>query len=167
MPPLLAAELHAQGRIHPHDRPMFAAHWLAEGGWGDALVALASLRGPEPEVSELWPLALAELGVPPTTHPRVAMSWAARRVVAGERDARWLVRVLWMEWHSVDEQDDFERLVLLVDDYLDWTDRDLHSRRAAERTRAESARGAVGSAIHAMARDDVSAALAVLTEWGG
>jgi hypothetical protein len=163
MKPLLAAELFQQGRIHPDERPMLAAHWLAEGKDGEALLELASLRGHEPEVSDLWPLALAELGVTlPVTSPRVAMAWAAQRVLGGERDARWLVQTLWMTFDDVDRQDDFQRLILLIDDVLDWTDRELGSRSAEERERAAQARQAVAAAIEVMARDDVPGALRVL-----
>lgn len=152
LPPLLAAELFERGRIHPHDRPMLAAHWLAEGRGGEALLDLASLRGHEPEVSDLWPLALAELDVTlPITNARVAMAWAAKRVVDGERDARWLVRMLWLpEFAPVDEQSDFERLVLQLDDRLGWSAPDLRSQQA------------VDVAIEAMARDDVAGALHAL-----
>jgi hypothetical protein len=164
-PPLLAAELFAQGRIHPADRPTLAAQWLAEGKEGQALVELASLHGHEPEVSDLWPLALGEVGVILPTTPRAAMAWAARRVLEGERDARWLVRILWTSFADVDDQDDFERLILLLDDVLEWTDRDLRSHSPNERERAAIARAAVPATIEVMARDDVAGALRVLNEW--
>jgi len=166
MSPLLAAELFEQGRIHPHDRPMLAAQWLTEGRGGEALVELASLRGAEPEVSDLWPAALAELGIPLQTTPRAAMAWAAQQVVEGKRDTRWLVRTLWTEFDAFDEQDDFQRLILLLDDTLDWTDRDLRSRDPETRETAQLARDRLQAAIELMARDDEGAALAHLRRSG-
>jgi hypothetical protein len=87
-------------------------------------------------------------------------------VVAGERDARWLVRTLWTEFDEVVRQDDFQRLVLLLDDTLDWTDRDLRSREPETRERAQLARDRLQAAIASMARDDEGAALAHLRRPG-
>ena len=163
MQPALAAELYVRGHIHPQDRPMLAAYWLAEDSGGEAVLELASLRGHEPEVSDLWPRALAELGVAlPVTTTRATMPWAARRVLDGERDARWLVRMLAGDFEWGDPPDDFEQLVLQLDHVLDWTDRDLQSREPGVRTRAVTARAALDAAVQAMARDDVIGALGAL-----
>jgi hypothetical protein len=166
MSPALAAVLWERGQIREQDRPMVAAHWLAEELGGEAVLELASLRGDEREVGELWPLALQELGVAvPVTDARAAMKWAAQRVLDGERDARWLVRMLEMDWHEVDQQDDFEQLVLMIDDWLDWTERDLRSQETTVHDRARSARNRLSEAVEAMARDDVAVALRMLEEW--
>jgi hypothetical protein len=162
--PLLAAHLVERGHIHPDERPMLAAHWLAEGRDGEALLELASLRGHEPEVSDLWPLTLAELGVPLPTTPRAAMAWAAQRVLDGERDARWLVRTLWTTFDEVDQQDDFQRLILLLDDILDWTDHAIRSRSLEERERATHSLAAVSAAVAVMAMDDAAGALRILSD---
>ena len=95
IPVLRAALLYEVGEIREQDRPMLAAHWLAEGVGGDAVLELASLRGHEPEVNELWTLALAELGVTlPVTRGRQGAAWAAQRVIDGERDVFWLADFL-------------------------------------------------------------------------
>jgi hypothetical protein len=164
--PLLAAELYDRGWIRPQDRPMLAAYWLAEDKGGDAVLELASLRGHEPEVSDLWPMALQELGVMlPITSARVAMAWAAQRVLDRERDLRWMVRMLWPDQRHEGSDPDFEELIYTLDDWLDWTGRDLRGRQPGVKARAESARRAVHTAVEAMARDDVAGALRVLREW--
>jgi hypothetical protein len=95
LPALRAALLYEVGEIREQDRPMLAAHWLAEGLGGEAVLELASLGGNEPEVNELWTLALAELGVTlPVTRGREGAAWAAQRVLDGERDMFWLADFL-------------------------------------------------------------------------
>ncbi|GAA4328719.1 hypothetical protein GCM10023162_34510 [Klenkia terrae] len=164
--PLLAAALFERGQIRHEDRPMLAAHWIAEGREGDAVLELASLRGHEPEVSELWPAALAELGAAPPDGQRAAMAWGAELVLAGDRDLRWLTRLLWPS-RGVTTDPDIDELVYTLDDTLDWTDRDLGSRRTGTRQRAESARAAVDAAVRAMAQGDVAAARHLLDSWHG
>ena len=166
VPPLLAATLFHIGQIRDRDRPMLAAHWLAEGRDGEALLELASLSGPEREVDELWPLALEELGVHlPVTGARAAMAWAARRVLDGERDPRWLVRALW-PGQDVGEDPQLDTLVYTVQDWLAWLDRDGRSADPALRARAEEGQSALRAALEAMARDDIKGALGVLDEQG-
>ncbi|SOE03802.1 DUF4240 domain-containing protein [Blastococcus haudaquaticus] len=167
LPPALAAVLYDRGHLRERDRPMLAAHWLAEGREGEALLELASLTGHEREVGELWPLVLAELGVgPPPGGPRAAMAWGAGQVLADREDLRWLVRLLWTG-DTFGADPDMDTLVYTLDDWLDWTDRDLTSRRAAVRERARSAREALRGAVEAMARDDIPGALEALEEWRG
>lgn len=166
MEPLLAAELYERGWIRHQDRPMIAAFWLAEDRGGEAVLELASLHGHEPEVSELWPLALEELGVRlPVNRSPVVMAWAARRVLSGERNERWLVRMIWPHQDELDRESDFDQLVFTLDDWLDRTDRDLRSRQTETRARAESARRAVHTAVEAMARDDIAGALSAFADW--
>ncbi|MFC7574583.1 hypothetical protein ACFQX8_20875 [Klenkia terrae] len=62
---------------------------------------------------------------------------------------------------------DIDELVYTLDDTLDWTDRDLGSRRTGTRQRAESARAAVDAAVRAMAQGDVAAARHLLDSWHG
>jgi hypothetical protein len=163
MAPSLAAQLYELGSIRHQDRPMLAAYWLADDRGGDAVLELASLHGHEPEVSDLWPRALGELGVTlPPTDRRVAMAWAAQRVLAGERTARWLVQFLWISGDEMDRDPDFASLVHSIDDVLDWTDRDLRSRRVDVHARAATARAAVQAAVAAMAQDDLPGALRAL-----
>jgi hypothetical protein len=164
--PLLAATLYERGYLPDRDRPMLAAYWLAEGREGEALLELASLSGHEREVGDLWPLTLAELGVGPPTGPtRNAMAWGAGHVLAGNRSVRWLVKLLWPTDDGLGDDPELAQLIYTVDDWLDWTDRDLRSRREDERRRAESARKALHDAVEAMARDDLTTAGRLLEEW--
>lgn len=164
MDPLRAAALHERGQLDDRSLPMLAAHWLAEGRSGEALLELASLSGGEREVTELWPLVLAELDAgPPTAHRRDAMAWGAGLVVSGDRETRWLVRLIWPVPDDHGDPD-LDELVYTIDDWLDWTARDLRSRRpVATRVRAEAALAALGRSVTAMSRGDVRGALAELT----
>ena len=103
----------------------------------------------------------------PVTSQRVAMAWAATRVLAGELGVRWMVQLLWPDHDDEGADPDFELLIYTVDDWLDWTDRDLVSRQPTVAARAQSARRALDAALDAMARDDVAGALRVLDDWPG
>lgn len=166
MRPVLAAALAELGELPPEDRPMLAAHWLAEGMDGETLRALAWLSGTEREVHDLWPQALADVGVrvPPDQPRRIAMAWAAGHVVRGDWDVRWQVQLL-APWDSPGDDEDLDSLIYAIDDDLDWTDHDLRSKHPEERRRAEAARRAVDACIAAMARDDIAGAERGLAEW--
>jgi hypothetical protein len=76
--------------------PLWAAHWLANGHDGAALVQLAGLHGDDPhEVRDLLPAALADCGVtPPATDTAAAMEAFARLArlhAQGKADERWVV----------------------------------------------------------------------------
>jgi hypothetical protein len=65
-PDLVAAWL-ALNTLPTERVPLWAAHWIADGHDGSALVALAGLHGDDPhDVYDLLPQALAECGVPET-----------------------------------------------------------------------------------------------------
>ena len=146
---------------------MLAARWLAEGRDGEALRELASLSGREREINDLWPAALAEVGVHlPLGEPRrVALAWAAGHVVRCDWDARLLVRVLWPPDDDSGDDEELDRLIYTIDDYLDWTERDLRSSDPEVRQRAEAALGGVAAAVAAMAREDLDAAERAFEEW--
>jgi hypothetical protein len=149
MPALRAALLYEVGEIREQDRPMLAAHWLAEGLGGDAVLELASLRGNEAEVNELWTLALAELGVAlPVTLGRQGAVWAAQRVLDGERDTFWLAAFLRPRSSRVGDDPDLVQL-----------GRDLYVAVLEGRS--------VRKTVEALARDDLSGALRQLEERKG
>lgn len=168
MPPAVAAALFLDGLLRGEDRPMLAAHWLAEGMDGEALRELAGLSGSEYEVGDLWPAALEDAGVTlPAGGARVTAAWAAQRVLDGTEDLRWLVRVLWPPRRDDPEDQDpaLDTLIYTIDDWLDWMDPRLHGRRSdAERQRIGSARAALDAAVEALARDDVPGAARALAE---
>ncbi|WNV75828.1 DUF4240 domain-containing protein [Geodermatophilus sp. DSM 44513] len=68
--PLLAAALYERGHLHPHDRPMLAAHWLAEDRGGEAVLELASMRGHEPDT------AAAAHGADPPEERGAVIGWS-------------------------------------------------------------------------------------------
>ena len=144
MPPLLAAVLFDNGEVREDERPMLAAYWLADGLGGDAVLELASLHGNEPEVSELWPLALTEMGVAmPVIRARVAAVWAAQRVLERERDSFWLAEFLRPRRPESSDDPELDRL-------------------AREFYEAVLAGRPVRAAVEALARDDVASALRLL-----
>src|SRR5581483_501198 len=66
--PMLVAAWLTLGMLPTERIPLWAAHWLADGHDGPALVQLAGLHGDDPhEVRDLLPAALADCGV--TTPP--------------------------------------------------------------------------------------------------
>ena len=189
--PALAAALQERGALDPRQRPMLAAHWLVDGHDGPALRALAGLRGEEREVSDLWPAALAELGVPqPLPAGRaLVLPWAAARVLAGERDLRWLLRLAWpdpdrrgdrdgdAEEDVVDVVDVVDRIVYSLDELLDTLEHTRRDTSASPSRRRRKAReqerealllqetqllGEAQQALEAIARGDWDTATAVL-----
>lgn len=166
--PVVAAYLFERGEIRLADRPMVAAYWLAANLGGDAVLELASLRGNEAEVGELWPVALAEVGVDhPADGVRAAAGWGAGIVLAGEGDLRWLTALLWPT--RAHEDTDISELVYVVDDTLDWTGGAQRARDPDVRARARSARAAVDRAIRSLhdAHGDPTGANAILAAWPG
>ncbi len=117
--PELAAALVQLNLIDRRQRPWLAADWLAQGHDGPRLRELAGLRGTEPEVTDLWPPALAELGVP-TPLPqarRLAAVWAAQQVCTGQQNPAWFAPAV---TSSTDPQDDVvDDLAYGVDHLLD------------------------------------------------
>lgn len=160
--PERAAALVELGEL-PHERlPMLAAHWLASGRDGEALRELAGLHGREPEVWDLWPDALAEVGVVlPVQRPRrTAISWAAAQVVGGVIDVRQFLRLLWPDHTAPD--DELDLIIWSIDDRQDYADDCLAGRGGRRPEDAEEPLAEVRAAIEALARDDLAAALAAL-----
>jgi hypothetical protein len=117
--PELAAALVQMNLIDLRQRPWLAADWLARGHDGPRLRELAGLRGHEPEVTDLWPAALAELDVP-TPLPqarRLAAVWAAQQVCTGQQDPSWFAPAV---TSSTGRQDDVvDDVAIGVDHLLD------------------------------------------------
>ena len=100
-------------------------------------------------MDELWPVALAELGVQvPVTSARAAM-------------ACWLVRAL---WPGADQGDDpqLDALVLTIHDRIGCSSPDSRGADPAARARADSARRTLHAAVEAMAQDDLIGAARAL-----
>jgi hypothetical protein len=82
--------------VLPTERiPLWAAHWLANGHDGAALVHLAGLHGDDPhEVRDLLPAALAECGVTTPASATAAAMEAFTRLAQlhaqGKAGERWI-----------------------------------------------------------------------------
>lgn len=61
---MLTAALRELQLLDRRERPMLAAHRLAQDLGGEVVAELAGLSGDEPEVGAPWPAAMAELDVP-------------------------------------------------------------------------------------------------------
>ncbi|NHC46951.1 hypothetical protein [Motilibacter aurantiacus] len=176
LPPPLAGALHHLRLLDPRDRPMQAAHWLAQGLDSPCLRELAGLRGPEAEVDGLWHRALAELGahVPPPAPHFTAAPWAARRVLAGTEDVDWLLRVLWLDPFepAPEEEARLGRVVYALEQHISswsWT-KDMcrrprllgRARARAELATAEAELRRVPDVLRALAEADLDAAEAAI-----
>lgn len=177
--PAVAAALHQLGVLDPAERPLLAAHWVAAGLGGEVLADLAGLRRGDRVASDLWPAALAELGVgtPVVLARRVAAPWLAQQVLRGERDLDDLVGVLWPTApEPPDGDEELDRVVYTIDDVLDWTGdltsgavrRGRRGRRVPPEhaERAQRAVDAVATAVAALAAGDVLGAVAALRAGG-
>ena len=160
--PERAAALVELGELERERLPMLAARWLAAGRDGEALRDLAGLQGREPEVWDLWPDALAEVGVVlPVQRPRrTAISWAAAQVVGGVIDVREFLRLLWPDHTAPDGE--LDCLVYTIDDLQEYADDCLAGRRGRRPEDAEESLRTVREAIAALARDDVPGAVVTL-----
>lgn len=174
--PELGAALVALELVDPRVRPVWAAHWIAGGLGGARTAELAGLRGDEPEVSDLWPEVLAELGAAHVVlRPRrSAAAWCAQQVVAGRHDARWLVRALWPDdgWGGGDGDVEADDVVHVLDDLVagiplaaEHPPRWRRDRQRADEQSREWQRQ-LDAAVTAMAAGGVPAAAAVLEDDG-
>jgi hypothetical protein len=182
--PVVAAALRQLGPLDDRDLPMLAAHWVAQGRGGEVLVELAGLHGNEREIADLWPAAVAEVGVTvPVPRDRlVSLPWVAGQVAAGRRPLGWLVTVLWPPVYVGSEPDAaapdaeeqlLDEIVYNLDDILEFAERAAgdaaqrtrwwrrHGREEA--TRVEDALRQAEQAVAALARNDLAAARAALT----
>lgn len=182
--PVVAAALRQLGALDDRDLPMLAAHWVAQGRDGEVLVGLAGLHGDEREIADLWPAALAEVGVAvPVPRDRlVSLPWVAGQVVAGRRPLSWLVMVLWPSLYVPDEpgavapdaeEQLLDEIVHTLDDVLEFAERvggdaaqwtpwwRRHGREEA--TRVQEALRQAEQAVAALAGNDLTAARAALT----
>jgi hypothetical protein len=164
LPPAITAALYQLDEQNRDERPMRAAHWLAEGMDGDVLRELAWRSAGDREVDDLWPGALAELGVEvPIARPRrVVMAWAAQQVVAGKQDARWLVSLL-APWHVEDGDEEMDQLIYSLDDWLDYAERALSGKHGYDPAEAVAPLADVRATVEAMIHNDVAGACAVWT----
>lgn len=132
--PVVAAALRQLGAVDDRHLPMLAAHWVAQGRDGEVLVELAGLHGDEREIADLWPAALAEVGVavPVPRDRSVALPWVAGQVAAGRRPLSWLVTVLWPPLYVDSEPDAaapdteeqlLDEIVYALDDVLEFAER--------------------------------------------
>jgi hypothetical protein len=173
LPPYLAAALDELDFLERRDRPKLAAHWVAQGLGGNHLVDLAGLHGHEPEVSDLWPLGLAEVGVSLPVHRarRTALPWLTARMSSPQEDLPWLLRVLWPSNASDSDDDELlDQVVCAMDAHLDYLGA-LEENRSKRRLslshgRDDDLRGRlraeVAAATEALTRGDVDGAAATL-----
>jgi len=174
--PALAAALVALDLADRRVRPMWAAHWVADGLGGPRTAELAGLRGDEREVSDLWPESLAELGAAHAVVAprRTAAAWCAQQVVSGRHDAAWLVRTLWPHqgWDEGDGDGEVDSVVYALDDLLDRipvaADHPPCRRRARQRAdeQARTWQLLVDVVVAAMAAGGITAAAAALDDDG-
>ncbi|TNM69658.1 hypothetical protein FHN55_02610 [Streptomyces sp. NP160] len=153
-------------------RPWWAAHWVAAGLGGERLAELAGLGGVEREVSDLWPLALAELGVatPVVGARRTAAPWMARQVLEGRRDLPWLQRELWpYREDTTDDDEALDGVVYAVDELLGLLERAELARRPPRRRRGLLWRGRVPEVSEQQERESralVDAVVVALADGG-
>ncbi|MEH3076699.1 MAG: hypothetical protein PGN11_08440 [Quadrisphaera sp.] len=171
--PALAAALHELDVLDPRQRPLLAAHWVAQGLGGPVLSQLAGLHGDEREVADLWPPALQELGVDAhlVRTRRTALPWVMSQLKTGERDLPWVLHVLWPTRADTDEDDDLDSIVYSIDTALDYigalqerSDVRRRTHRGPHRDQEVVAdlRARVAGAVEALERCDIDAAAAAL-----
>jgi hypothetical protein len=93
--PKLVAAWVALGRVPPERVPHWAAHWLAGGYDGEALLTLAGFSGADPhEVHDALPDALADCGTPIPDSDQAAaqidFTHLARMHAEGNAGERWI-----------------------------------------------------------------------------
>lgn len=170
--PALAAALYELDVLDPRQRPMLAAHWVAQGLGGPVLSELAGLHGDEREVADLWIPALREMGVdtPLIRTRRTALPWVMSQMNTGERDLPWVLHVLGPTRTDTDEDDVLDSIIYSIDTALDYIGA-LQERPHVGRTHRGSRkdqkvvadlRARVAGAVEALERGDVDAAAAVL-----
>lgn len=97
-PRLVAAQMRL-GILATESVPLWAAHWLAQGFDGEAVVELAGLSGRDTRtVADVLPAALEEAGIPPMTslqaEVKVAFDHIAAMHIQGRASWRWVMETV-------------------------------------------------------------------------